>query len=212
MFKRLANVLEDTCRLSSMMEATVLVLILVTEVLGLPHSDASWTDFQLSLNSISHFLMLELLRHSSPKAFFSNPIVSLDVFSSRMLNSMQTAARFFNSSFWQLQQHSVPHTPFLYQQVKTCYSLYNVHIGVEWCKKHSSFREYRHFTHIIHSCFSIPMKIPTVGWQGSAATPTIGAIYQMLFLSYIYLKVQIPIRNTLYISGAIFRKIWSNLW
>ncbi len=38
-FKRLANVLVDKCRSSSIMEAMVLVLISVTKVLALPHRD-----------------------------------------------------------------------------------------------------------------------------------------------------------------------------
>ncbi len=76
MFKRLANVLMDKCRLFSMMEATVLVLILVTEVLGLSHLDASWTDFWSCLNSLCHLQCSNYsrTRHSSSKAFFSNRI------------------------------------------------------------------------------------------------------------------------------------------
>ncbi len=54
MFKRLANVLVDKYWSSSMMTATVLVLILVTKVLGIP------TDFRQSLNSLCHCLMLKL--------------------------------------------------------------------------------------------------------------------------------------------------------
>ncbi len=64
--------------------------------------------------------MLELLRHSTPKAFFRNTIVSLGIFSRRIQNSKQTCCWVFNSFFFlQLEQHFVLHTLFLYQCVKT---------------------------------------------------------------------------------------------
>ncbi len=77
-----------------------LELISVTEILDLPYCGALWTDFRPSLNSLCHFLVLELLRHSSPKAFFSNAIVSLGVFSSRTQNSMQTCCMVFEFIFF----------------------------------------------------------------------------------------------------------------
>ncbi len=67
-FKRFANVLADKCRSSSMMEAIVLVLISVTEALGLPHHGAWWSDFWPALNCLSwlytyHFSRFDMFVH-----------------------------------------------------------------------------------------------------------------------------------------------------
>ncbi len=82
------------------MEAMVLVLISVTKVLGLPYHDALWTDFRQFLNSLYQFLMLELLRHSSLKAFISNIIISLGIFSRWMQNLMPMCCLVFEFFFF----------------------------------------------------------------------------------------------------------------
>ncbi len=109
----------DKCRSCSVMEATMLVVISVIKVLGLPHCGSWWIDFRLLLNSICHFLMLELLWHLSPKALFSNTIISLDVFSSQIENSMQMCCLVFKFIFLELEQHTFMYALFLYQREKT---------------------------------------------------------------------------------------------
>ncbi len=118
-FERFTNIIVDRRRSSSMIKATVLVLISVTDVLGLQHCGALWTDFQLSLTSLCHFSMLKLLRHWSPKVFFSNAIVSLSILSSQMQNSTQMCCLVFEFIFLQLEQHFILCTLFLYQCMKT---------------------------------------------------------------------------------------------
>ncbi len=105
--------------MSIIFETTVLMLISLTKVLGLPHRGALWTDFRPSLNSLYHSLILKLLRYSFPKAFFGNTNVSSGVFSSRLQNSMQMCCLVIEFIVLQLEQHSVLCTLFLYQHVKT---------------------------------------------------------------------------------------------
>ncbi len=129
----------------------------------------SWTNFRLSLNSLCHFLMLELLRHSFLKAFFSNAIVSLGVFSSWMKNLMQTYCLIFEFIFLQLKQH-----PFFAHFFFTC------------CKNHAIYCTM--FVLVLNDAGNIPLSknivvlsvlfthVPSlsskdaVGWQGLATS------------------------------------------
>ncbi len=71
--------------------------------------------------------MLELPRHSSPKVFFSNTIVSLSFSSSQTQNSLQMCCLVFEFIFLQLEQHSVFHTRnFVTRVQKPHYSLCDI--------------------------------------------------------------------------------------
>ncbi len=134
-------------------------------------SSASWTDFRPSLNSLYHLLMLILLEHLSPNIFFSNIIVSLSIFSSRIQNSMLTCSLVFKFIFFFDLNNTPSCTYNFFNSVeKPHYSSYNACSNVEWCKKHSSLQEYRCCTHIIHPySFHHHPKIQAVVRQGLAA-------------------------------------------
>ncbi len=83
---------------------------------------SSWpTTRELTFNCLwilCHLLMLELLRDLSPKAVFSNTILSLGIFPSHVENSMQTCWLVFKFISLHLEQHPIPRAPFLYRHIK----------------------------------------------------------------------------------------------
>ncbi len=141
-----------------MMEATVLVLISVTKVYISCRISVRYELTWPSLNSLCHFLMLELLKHSSPKAFFSNTVVFWVFFQAECKIQWKCAAWFLNSFFCNSDNTLSRAHHFFTSVQEPHYSSYDVRFGIERCRKHSSLREYCSCACIIYPRF------PTSVW------------------------------------------------